>query len=173
MANLKKMGTEQLRTAISQGKFEGAELESAQELLAERDAKAAEKEAGDSKPKAKKTAPKKDTKKATKKAATKKPKKEKAEGEETVKTIEDYKGDGIVGLVRKMILGKEPRVEGEKKVAACTYGEANKAVEKKFGRKLYPSEFSRCFDVLKKLGLVDEKRPPRYKAEGTEAPKEK
>lgn len=74
--------------------------------------------------------------------------------------IEIYPKGTISGLVRRMIKPKD-----DSKVAGCTFGEANKAVQKKHERALHPSEFDRNFQFMKFLGLVETKRPPRYKEE--------
>lgn len=78
------------------------------------------------------------------------------------KTITDYQKDGVSGLVRKMLTPTDGT-----KVAGCTYGEANKAVKKKFPERaetgLYASEFDRNFKVLAALGIVETKKPPHFK----------
>lgn len=175
---ISKLGTPQLKKAIEEGKFEGDQLELAKAALAKREAKAEKiidtiegEDHGSilptkKKAKAAKKAPAK--KAAVKKVKAVKPVKEKKAKAEKIakvkkeKTIEDYEKGGVSGLVRKM-LSENITANGKLKVAGCTYGQANKAVQKKFERKLYSSEFDRNFLVLKKLGIVDEKLPPHYK----------
>lgn len=178
--NLSKLKTEQLQNKIADGKIPADQLEEAKSLLKKRLTKpATEKNAKpvkkatpeevateEKKTPAKKKAEPKAKKDATKddKVAPKKEKKEKKEKaepkEKAPKTLESYNFDTktISGLVKTMLMPKEGS-----KVAGCTYGEANKAVQAKFKRKLHTSEFQRNYKNLFDLGVLAEKLPPRYK----------
>lgn len=166
--NISKMGTEQLRTAIAKGKFEGEELTKAQDNLNKRDAKKASVNTVETKiaKAAGKVLPLKakgGKKPSAKKVVPKKPAPKKSEDiEKKVKVLEDYTMDKktVSGLVRTMLMPKD-----KTKVAGCSFSEAKAAVVKKFERDLYPSEFDRNFKVLKALGILESKRPPRYKGD--------
>lgn len=160
-----KMGTSQLASAILANKFDSVEEhEKAVEAYNKRLEKAATKSAvaapiEEAKPAAK--TPKKP-------AAPKKPKEEAPKTEEAPAEITEaelYPKGTISGIVRRMI---RPKEEGSR-MSACTFGEASKAVEKKFGRALHPSEFDRNYKFLLKHGIVDSKRPPRFKQDPGDA----
>lgn len=170
--NITKMGTEQLRKAIAANKFEGDNLEKAKTTLAKRDSKAAtpaiEEKATKSTPTKDKKAP---AKKKVKKEAKEVPKERKGRGRKApaeYTEAEIYPKGTISGLVRRMIKPKD-----DSKVAGCTFGEASKAVEKKHGRPLHPSEFDRNFKFLVYMEVVTDKRPPRYKQDPADASVEK
>lgn len=164
-----KIGTEQLRNAISNGKFEGEELVKAQASLAKRDAKPSKTTPVVALPeadkKSKKTEVKKEKKKPEDKKAKTEPAEEKAPKEKTEAEI--YPKGTISGLVRRMLKPKDDTL-----IAGCTYGEASKAVEKKFGRALHASEFDRSFKFLEKLGIVKDKRP-RFKQDPADTTEQK
>lgn len=163
--NFAKMGTSSLRNAIAKGKFEGEELVAAQASLTKRESKpaAAKKEVAKAAPAKKEKAAPAKKEKVVKVKAEKAPKEPKAP-----KTLDDYAKDGVSGLVRKMLTPTDGT-----KIAGCSFGEAKKAVLAKFGRELYPSEFSRNFDILKTFGVVETKQPPRYKSTTEEKPAKK
>lgn len=151
--NFSKMGTPAIEKAIETGKFVGADLTKAREVLTARKAKpapAAKKEVAKKEP-AKKAAAKKE-------AAPKKVKEPKAK-----KAVEG--NSGISLFLRKLMTPKDGT-----KVCGVTYGEANKKVQEKFPTriKLYPSEFDRNFKLLEKEGVINAKQPARFKTEKTE-----
>lgn len=154
--NLSKLTTPQLQSKIDNNKIPEDQVEAARALLTKRlGAVKAEPAAKDVKKKAapKKKAEPKPT--AKKKAEVKKETKEK--DEKKSKSFEDYQTGGVSGLVRKMLTPKDGS-----KVAGCTYSQANQAVQKRFERKLYPSEFDRNFKVLKALGILEERQKPHF-----------
>jgi hypothetical protein len=108
-----------------------------------------------------------------------KAKKEKVVKEKKIRTNKDGQplNNGVSDHLRKIMKPTAEPVDGKLQIAV-TYGEASKEIEKKFGRKLYPSEFDRNFVKMQKEyaalepAVTLEKQPPRVKAKKEEAPVE-
>jgi hypothetical protein len=162
LPNFSKLGTKAIQSKIDDGTYKDDVLEKAKAVVADR-AKPVEKKA----PPAKKS-------KAEKQQAGKKKDagKKKVAPAAAKKAGGKKKESGISHFLRGIMRPKD--LTANPLLVAVTYGEANKAVKKKFPEriKLYASEFDRNFELLKKEeGLAKLKKQPRQFKTGKEEKK--
>jgi hypothetical protein len=159
LPNFSKLGTKAIQTKIDDGTYQGEVLEKAKAVVTDR---AKGPKAEEKKTPVKKTPPAKKTK-AEKQAGLKKG--AKAPAAAAKKAGGKKKESGISHFLRGLMRPKD--LTANPLLVAVTYGEANKAVKKKFPEriKLYASEFDRNFELLKKEeGLAKlKKQPPQFK----------